>query len=160
VGDLWVLGVAVATANYFTTTFAIWFAHWFAHLKRSPLASFHVTGHHAFYPDSAHILSERFIYGRGRQSSIYSLLPWLVLQSLLQFLLLPRGAYLIALAGEILLVVLANQIHSAFHIRGSGLERFACFRRARRRHAIHHDRDVNYMVGDHFWDRVFGTFTE
>jgi sterol desaturase/sphingolipid hydroxylase (fatty acid hydroxylase superfamily) len=144
-------------ANYYITTFVIWFAHWFSHLGKSPLAPFHVLGHHLFYPDSKNILSAQFIYGRGKQSSIYSLLPWLVLQSLIQFLLLPSQYYLTCLAGEILIVVVTNQLHTEFHLIGSRLERSSWFLKARARHAIHHDRDVNYMVGDHFWDRVFGT---
>jgi len=150
-GAIWLL-------NYYVTTFAIWFGHWFAHLKRSPLAPFHILGHHAFYPNSQHLLSVKFIYGQKRQSSIYSLLPWLILQSVAQLAILSWRNYLAYLAGQIAIVIVINQIHTEFHLRDSCLNNFCWFQRARQRHARHHDDDINFMVGDHFWDRVLGTF--
>lgn len=153
-----VILIAVILMNYYVTTFTVWFGHWFSHLKKSPLAPFHVAGHHVFYPDSHHILSQKFIYGQGKKSSIYSLLPWLIVQSLGQFIWFSGTNYMVCLATEIALVVVFSQLHGEFHLRGSRLERFAWFRRARQHHALHHDRDVNYMVGDHFWDRLFGTY--
>ena len=150
--------IAVTLVNYYVTTFTIWFGHWFSHLKNNPLAPFHVAGHHIFYPDSRHILSQRFIYGRGKQSSIYSLLPWLIIQSLGQFLWFSWTNYIVCLTSEIALVIVFSQLHGEFHRRDSRLETFAWFCRARQRHALHHDRDINYMVGDHFWDRLFGTY--
>jgi|GEM_PF-2177289 len=151
---------AISLANYYATTLALWFGHWFAHLKRSPLAPFHVLGHHAFYPDSRHLMSARFIYGQRRQSSIYSLLPWLMVQSAIQLALLSWPSYFISLTGEIALVIVFNQIHTEFHLHDSRWNGFRWFQKARRRHALHHDDDVNYMVGDHFWDRLFGTFAD
>jgi sterol desaturase/sphingolipid hydroxylase (fatty acid hydroxylase superfamily) len=50
--------------------------------------------------------------------------------------------------------------HLQFHVSASPLKRFAWFCRARSIHAAHHDDDVNFMVADHFWDRVFGTYAK
>ena len=160
VGDRVITIVVVIAANYYITTFSIWFGHWFSHLKKSPLAPFHVSGHHVFYPSSQSMLSQQFIYGSGISSRIFALLPWLLLQTLVQFLLLPWWKHLSCLAEEILIVIVFNYLHTQFHLLNSRLEKFFWFRRARDRHALHHDWDVNYMVGDHLWDRVLGTYLE
>src|SRR5438046_2770422 len=64
----------------------------------------------------------------------------------------------ITLGEIVILVVLLNAVHTQFHLLAPWLEERRWFRTARRRHDFHHDADVNFMVGDHFWDRVFGTF--
>jgi len=153
-----ILASALSIANYYLTTLAIWVGHWYSHQNNSPLASFHILGHHAFYPDSKTLVSRTFIYGQGRRSSIYALLPWLLLQTVLQFTILSLRNYVICLGGEIAIVVLINYLHTEMHVRDSWLENFSWFIRARRVHAIHHDRDINYMVADHLWDRAFATY--
>ena len=142
-------------ANYYATTFSIWFGHWFSHRAGSPLRCFHVGGHHVFYPCSRRSLSERFIYGSGRQDSIYALIPWLILQQVIQFLLLPLWLFCVCFLGTVAVVVLMNHLHTHYHLRGSTLVRYRWFRRARAYHFAHHDADVNFAVVDPFWDRVF-----
>src|SRR5439155_20835022 len=66
----------------------------------------------------------------------------------------------VAISEIVVLVVLFNAVHTQFHLLAPGLERRGWFRTARRRHELHHDADENFMVGDHFWDRVFGTFRQ
>ena len=148
----------IFVGNYCATTLNLWFGHWFSHVKRSPLAGFHVSGHHAFYPDSGHMRSDAFIYGAGRSSSIFAFLPWLVLQAGIQLVVLPPRTFLLCFVETALIVAALNYLHTQFHLTRSRLEGFRWFRVARQRHEVHHDRDINYMVGDHFWDRRFGTY--
>jgi len=150
---------ALLVANYYWSTLSLWVGHWFSHLAKSPLAGFHVGGHHAIYPDSRHMRTEAFRYGRGRSSSLFSLLPGLVLQTLLQGLIFSPWAWLLCAVETALVAAALSRLHIEFHLIDSKLERFRWFRRARRRHETHHDRDLNYMVGDHFWDRRFRPFT-
>ena len=150
----------VLVATYYATTLALWFGHRFSHLPKSPLRTFHLSGHHTLYPHSRSIRSERFLYGSGRASSIPALLPWLVLQAGASWLLLPARLYAPALVETICLAALFNYVHTQLHLLASPLEPFGWFREARRRHALHHDLDVNFMVADHLWDRVFWTYRD
>lgn len=152
--------LVVAFANYYITTFSIWFGHWFSHLKRSPLASFHVSGHHVIYLNSDNLLSEVFRYGSGRQDSSFALIPPLMLQATLQYTFLPLWVFLICLVQMVSIASAIGYIHTQIHIRGSQIERFHWFLMARHIHAFHHDIDGNYMVADHFWDKVFGTYVQ
>jgi sterol desaturase/sphingolipid hydroxylase (fatty acid hydroxylase superfamily) len=93
---------------------------------------------------------------RGRRG--VPMLPWLASLGSVQWLLL---AWPWAACGtlEITLIVFAHgYLHAQFHVLRTPLEGLAWFRRARSIHSRHHDRDVNFMVVDHFWDRVCGTF--
>ena len=144
--------------SYYLTTLTLWFGHWFSHRASSPFRAYHVLGHHVLYPDSAHALSEAFRYASGRHDSLYALVPWLLLQQIGLFVLLPGGLFLISLLGAVTVLSMTTYCHLQFHVSKSPLERFGWFRRARRIHEAHHDNDVNFMVADHFWDRVFGTY--
>ncbi|PYN67366.1 MAG: hypothetical protein DMD93_15065 [Candidatus Rokuibacteriota bacterium] len=148
----------VLVATYYATTLALWAGHWFSHLPWSPFRTFHLRGHHTLYPDSRHTRSARFRYGSGRASSIPALLPWLVIEATLASVLVAGWRLPITLGEIVILVVLLNAVHTQFHLLAPWLEERRWFRTARRRHDFHHDADVNFMVGDHFWDRVFGTF--
>jgi sterol desaturase/sphingolipid hydroxylase (fatty acid hydroxylase superfamily) len=65
----------------------------------------------------------------------------------------------VAATAELVLVAVAHSyVHTHFHLTESWLARFAWFRHAQATHDLHHDRDINFMVFDYFWDRVFGTF--
>jgi sterol desaturase/sphingolipid hydroxylase (fatty acid hydroxylase superfamily) len=150
---------ALATvAVYYLATLMIWIGHYLPHLPGSRLRPFHMGGHHAHYPDSAHARSARFHYGRGRHDSLVPQLPWLFGLGFVLWLLLPAG-WGIAAAAEVALVAAAHSyVHMHFHLEHSWLARFDWFRRARATHDLHHDRDVNFMVADHFWDRLCGTY--
>src|SRR2546427_2778042 len=150
----------VFAATYYATTLALWAGHWFSHLPWSPLRTFHLAGHHTLYPDSRHTRSTQFHYGSGRASNIPALLPWLVIEATLTWVLVAGWRLAVAIGEIVVLVVLFNAVHTQFHLLAPGLERRRWFRTARRRRELHHDADVNFMVGDHFWDRVFGTFRE
>jgi len=144
--------------SYYLTTLTLWFGHWFSHRASSPLRGFHVLGHHVLYPDSAHVLSGAFRYASGRRDSLYALVPWLVLQQIGLFILLPNWLFLPSLLIAFAVLSMTTYCHLQFHVSESPLERFGWFCRARSIHAAHHDEDVNFMVADHFWDRVFGTY--
>ena len=146
--------------SYYLTTLSLWFGHWLSHRAASPLRGFHVLGHHALYPGSARVLSRTFLYASGKHDSLYALVPWLVLQQIGLFVLLPEWLFLASLLSAIAILSMTTYCHLQFHVSASALERFAWFRRARSIHAAHHDDDVNFMVADHFWDRVFGTYAE
>jgi sterol desaturase/sphingolipid hydroxylase (fatty acid hydroxylase superfamily) len=143
---------------YAATTLALWVSHWFSHQRKSPLRGFHINGHHRLYPTARRCLSERFLYGAGREDSIYTFLPWLGLELVLFWWLLPASQAAVCTATGALTTSVFSYIHTQFHLRDSGLARWAQFRRAREIHFVHHDLDANYAVLDHFWDRVFRTY--
>ena len=146
--------------TYYLTTLTLWFGHWFSHRASSPLRGFHVLGHHVLYPDSAHVQSSAFRYASGKHDSLYALVPWLVLQQIGLFVLLPESLFSVSLLSPIAVLSLTTYCHLQFHVSESPLQRFAWFRLARSIHAAHHDDNVNFMVADHFWDRVFGTYAK
>jgi hypothetical protein len=156
----WFLPVPLAIANYYVTTFSVWFGHWLAHGPSSPTRRFHIEGHHAIYPSSGHARDTPGAYhgGQGATNSAWALLPWLVVQAGVEALALPTWAFALCLAEMALLLVVINHVHEQFHVARSRLERFRWFLRARAVHDLHHDRPLNLMVADHFWDRVFRTF--
>ena len=148
----------VSLANYYLTTLTLWVGHWFSHLDGSPLRAFHLSGHHTFYPHSRAMRSRTFQYGSGATSSIHALLPWLALQLLIECAVLPLWLCVICLLETTSIVVALNYLHTQFHLLGPRLEQSRWFLEARARHEHHHDLDVNFMVGDHFWDRCFRTY--
>ena len=157
--DALVIALVVA-GSYYATTLALWAGHWFSHLPWSPLRGFHLSGHHTFYPTSRAMRSAAFRYGAGRSSSLHALLPWLLVETALAWALLPTGRLAVWIAVNVAVTAAMNYIHVEFHLLEPRLERFAWFATARRRHALHHDLDVNFMVADHLWDRVLGTYRD
>jgi len=152
------MGCAGLPLNYYLVTFALWFGHWFSHLSWSPLRDFHVLGHHFLYPNSRHALSARFHYSHGKHNSNFAFLPWLSLVAVTEFLLLPPWQFMACIFIAVLIVSAHSFIHLQFHIADSPLLRFRWFQYARDTHFIHHDKDKNFMVADHFWDRAFRTY--
>jgi sterol desaturase/sphingolipid hydroxylase (fatty acid hydroxylase superfamily) len=144
--------------NYYATTLMIWMGHYLPHRAHGRLREFHMGGHHALYPDSLHTRTASFQYGSGWNDSLVPMLPWLVALASTQWLMFPWPRASLGTL-EITLIAAAHSfLHAQFHVFQSPLEGLAWFRRARSIHSLHHDRDVNFMVGDHFWDRVCGTF--
>jgi hypothetical protein len=144
--------------NYFLTTLNVWFGHWSSHLRKSPTFEFHVGGHHALYPDSCQSLSHRFLYGSGRHDSLFALLPPLLVQAGAFFWLMQGWLRWTLLMEMAVIVAGISCLHAQFHIGNSRLKSFDWFQRARQVHFAHHDREVNFMVGDHFWDRIWHTY--
>jgi hypothetical protein len=150
--------IAILVANYYFTTLSIWFGHWSSHFRVSPTYEFHVGGHHALYPDSKASISRTFLYGTGRHDSLFALLPALIVQGVVLAVFTHswvRGGLLLEAA---LIATGVSWVHAQFHTGRTVLNRFQWFRGARKIHFAHHDRDVNFMVADHFWDHVFQTF--
>lgn len=152
--------IVAPVAVYYLTTLMIWLGHYLPHRPGNRFREFHMGGHHTLYPDSDHARSEQFIYGHGRHDSLVVQLPWLIALAAVFWRLLP-APFAVAAIGELLLVAVAHSyVHMHFHLTASWLDRYAWFRRAQAAHHLHHDRDINFMVFDYFWDRVFGTFEE
>jgi sterol desaturase/sphingolipid hydroxylase (fatty acid hydroxylase superfamily) len=153
---LWLTGALAGT--YALTTLSIWFAHWLWHLDLGPHRGLHARGHHRAYPSARFTRSATPIRTPLKYNGIYALVPCLVVQELLQFLVLPPALWTVCLVQALLIVAGVNYLHTQCHVLGSRLEQFGWFARIRRAHDAHHEGDVNYMVGDHFWDRVLGTY--
>lgn len=151
------LVAGLLTANYYATTFAIWLGHWSSHSRYSPLRDFHMGGHHALYPDSNTCLSRTFLYGTGRHDSLFALLPLLIAQVAALGLVTPAWLRGVLWLETVAVAAAVIWLHSQFHKDRATLDRFAWFNGARRVHFAHHDRDVNFMIGDPFWDRLLGT---
>jgi sterol desaturase/sphingolipid hydroxylase (fatty acid hydroxylase superfamily) len=77
---------------------------------------------------------------------------------LIEYAVLPLWLCVICLLETTSIVVALNYLHTQFHLLGPRLEQSRWFLEARARHEHHHDLDVNFMVGDHFWDRCFRTY--
>jgi sterol desaturase/sphingolipid hydroxylase (fatty acid hydroxylase superfamily) len=147
-----------AIAVYYLTTLMIWVGHYVPHRPNSRLREFHIGGHHTLYPDSQHARSPRFLYGWGRHESLVPQLPWLVVLAAVFWVVLPQGLALAATTELLVVASVHSYVHTQFHLTSSWMSRFAWFRHAQTTHDLHHDRDINFMVFDYFWDRVFGTF--
>jgi sterol desaturase/sphingolipid hydroxylase (fatty acid hydroxylase superfamily) len=146
--------------NYYAGTLCLWLGHWFSHQPWSPFRNHHLLSHHYVYPDSLHCRSRRFLMFAGKYDSNKALFPWFLLAALLECILLPGW---LAACGVLELVLVAAWfawVHLQFHLEQAPLDRWNWFQHARARHLIHHDCDKNFGVSDHFWDRLFGTFTE
>jgi hypothetical protein len=150
--------IAAGVAIYYLATLMIWIGHYLPHRADSRLRQFHMGGHHAHYPDSRHARSAQFRYGRGRHDSLVPQLPWLIGLGFVLWTVLPAGWGLAAVVEVVLVAAAHSYVHMHFHLEHGWLTHFAWFRRAQAAHDLHHDRDVNFMVADHFWDRLFGTY--
>lgn len=153
-------GLLMGVVVYYLATLMVWLGHYLPHRPHNPLREFHLGGHHRHYPDSQHTRSERFRYGQGRNDSLVPQLPWLFALAALLGFALPAGYAAAAVVEVFAVAALNSYVHSQFHVTRTWLARFDWFLRARLRHDIHHDRDVNFMVADHFWDRRFRVFEE
>lgn len=156
--DSFWIGLGVGAVNYYVTTLALWFGHWFSHRWWSPLRDFHVLGHHVLYPNSQSMQTPTFLYAHGRHDSNFALAPWLLLVAFAEFFLFPFWLFAMCLVNSVVTVSLTSYIHLQFHLFDTPLERFGWFRKARTAHTLHHDADRNFMIADHFWDHVFGTY--
>jgi len=152
--------IGALALGYFLTTLTLWIGHWFSHLPWSPLRGFHVLGHHVLYPIGRRSLRDRFLFASGWHDSVYAFVPWFALEGVVIWTILPWALALVVTAEAGVLVLLFSFVHAQFHVISSPLARSARFARARCRHFLHHDEDVNYAVFDHCWDRVFGTFAD
>lgn len=152
----WIL---LLVANYYLSTFALWLGHWASHLRHSPTHDFHVGGHHQIYPDAGKSVSARFLYGTGKNDSLVALLPALLLQAALITVVFSGALRWTLLTQAMAVDGACSWIHTQFHVGRTPLQHFRWFKDARREHWVHHDQDVNFMVGDLFWDRVFRTYS-
>jgi sterol desaturase/sphingolipid hydroxylase (fatty acid hydroxylase superfamily) len=153
-------GAAGVVIVYLGTTLAVWFGHYLPHHPNGRLREFHLSGHHKLYPDSGHTRSETFLYGSGKNDSLVPLLPWIIGFAALEIFVLPSPWRWLALMETVLLVAVESYVHIQFHIEVTWLGGFGWFIWARAAHDIHHDRNVNFMVADPFWDKMFGTFEQ
>lgn len=150
--------VGLVAGGYYLTTLALWAAHRLTHYPWNPLRGFHLFGHHALYPSSKESFSERFRFGVGANDSIYAFAPWLALEAALIWIMLPQWTAVMLTVEAALVVWLYSYFHEQFHLTKSRFRDSPLFERARGRHLLHHDRDVNFSVCDHFWDRIFSTY--
>jgi sterol desaturase/sphingolipid hydroxylase (fatty acid hydroxylase superfamily) len=150
--------ISLLVANYYASTLALWLGHWVSHQRHSPTHEFHVGGHHRLYPNAAASLSARFLYGTGKNDSLVALLPALLVQAVMIAIFFRGGLRWALLAEEVVVAGTCSWVHTQFHVGRSPLQSFPWFKKARREHWVHHDQDVNFMVADPFWDRVFSTY--
>lgn len=158
-GTVW-LGVLLVPVNYYVATFCLWLGHWFSHLPGSPLRKHHVLSHHRLYPDSSRCRTSAFRFASGAYDSNRALLPWLLPPAIVYLLALPTALGVVSCLELAVATGVVAWLHIQFHLTHSPVDRWRWFETARARHAVHHDRDVNFGVGDHFWDRLFGCFAE
>jgi sterol desaturase/sphingolipid hydroxylase (fatty acid hydroxylase superfamily) len=147
-----------AVGTYYLTTLSIWVAHWLWHLDLGPHRGLHARGHHRVYPSARSARSATPIRTPLKYNGVFALIPCLVLQELALYFILPPALWLVCLVQALAIVTAVNYVHNQYHRRTSPLERCGWFARTRHAHDIHHETDANYMVGDHFWDRLLRTY--
>lgn len=140
-----------------------WFIHWMMHQNWSGrLYKSHMTHHLNRYPPKD-LLSEEY-RDAGSDSGLFVFVPIITIGLapvgiLLYFLGVPWTSLLATGTCLSLVGVAHDVIHTAFHIRGSWLERFKWFRVLRARHFLHH-RNMRKNLGILFygWDHVLRTW--
>lgn len=154
------VAVFLLPVNYYVATFCLYVGHWFSHLPWSPLRNHHILSHHWLYPHSSDCQTTSFHMATGEHDSSKALLPWLVPPLVLYGLALPPILAVVSTVELALATAVISWIHVHFHLIDSPLACWGWFLTARDRHALHHDRDLNFAVADHTWDRVFRSFVE
>ncbi|HZT22088.1 MAG TPA: sterol desaturase family protein [Verrucomicrobiae bacterium] len=154
------ISLALLPVSYYATTLCLWFGHWFSHQPNSPLRDHHLQSHHRLYPNSRRCRAPKFRCAKGKFDSNKALFPWLLIPLCMEGVLLPSWLAVAGMFQVALMTAIVAWVHVQFHLEHSVLDGRVWFARARARHEIHHDQDKNFAVGDHFWDRLFGTFAD
>ena len=115
-----------------------------------------VEEHHVNYVKDRRT-SERYI-AEARNGTYMYLIPFsLVIAA--AYLVLPLDLFLVHGAALAISFYAIAYVHVQYHVTGSWLNRFGCFRRRRALHFVHHRHmGTNFAVVDYFWDRLLGTF--
>ena len=94
----------------------------------------------------------------GDYNTLFFLMP-VVLVVGLSYLFLRLDLLVVQLAVMSLSFCGHYYIDNQYHVAGSWLGRFSCFRRKQQLHFIHHRHgNCNFAVIDFFWDRLLGTY--
>jgi sterol desaturase/sphingolipid hydroxylase (fatty acid hydroxylase superfamily) len=88
----------------------------------------------------------------------YFLIPTILVAGAM-FLVLPLDLFLVVTAASAVSFCAHVYIDKQYHAEGSGLSRFAWFRRNQQLHFVHHlHANANFAVINFFWDRLLGTY--
>jgi hypothetical protein len=147
----------VFTSMYVCEVLAL-ITHWLGH-RRSAFAPLrwwyeaHTVGHHLQdYPPSKFLTKG---YEAAKQDNSFGYVGALFVTP---FLVAPWRvpSLLVSWSVAYLMLIVADIVHMALHVRGHSWERFAWFRHLRSLHYWHHSGDMkrNYAIGDFFLDFV------
>jgi sterol desaturase/sphingolipid hydroxylase (fatty acid hydroxylase superfamily) len=131
--------------------------YWLGHSRfGGPLYRNHINFHHSHYA-RGHLTSSVPAKDDGNNTPFF-LVP-VILAALLIFFVLPFDLFVavaLTAGGSFYAHVYFDK---AYHFEGSGLERFAWYRRKQQLHFVHHlHANSNFAVIDFFWDRLFRTY--
>jgi sterol desaturase/sphingolipid hydroxylase (fatty acid hydroxylase superfamily) len=158
--------IAIIFSFFFTTLFGH-ISHWSFHQPWSgSVHKSHMTHHLKLYPPSDY-LSDKY-RDAGKDSTpkffIIAAIPVILTPILLWHFGIITGAVAITiLTTQIIVGLMHNYLHDAFHIRGHWLYRVygvrSLFAHWTAIHYLHHvDMKKNYGIFTFFWDRIFGTY--
>lgn len=160
------LFVLVLIASIVFASFAGHWIHWVLHQPwAGPAHVGHLQHHLTHYPPGK-LTSDTYFSAKWYHSGPFLFTPPLV------FLLAVLGGmlWLLHAPAWILLVfgislvgfgLVNDYAHDAFHVRRHWLMRFKWYKKARKRHFVHHNNmRVNLGILSYAWDRVFGTMSD
>jgi sterol desaturase/sphingolipid hydroxylase (fatty acid hydroxylase superfamily) len=116
----------------------------------------HIRFHHTHYA-KGHLVSPIYLGDEGNNTP-YFLIPTILVAGGM-FLVLPFDLFLVVIAASAASFYAHVYLDKEYHVEGSNLTRFACFRRKQQLHFVHHlHANANFAVIDFFWDRLLGTY--
>jgi sterol desaturase/sphingolipid hydroxylase (fatty acid hydroxylase superfamily) len=116
----------------------------------------HIRFHHTHYA-KGHLVSSTYRGNEGNNTP-YFLIPTILVAGGM-FLILPFDLFLVVIAASAASFYAHVYLDKEYHVEGSSLTRFACFRHKQQLHFVHHlHANANFAVIDFFWDRLLGTY--
>ena len=116
----------------------------------------HIRFHHRYY-SKGHLVSSAYRGDEGNNTP-YFLIPTILVAGGM-FLVLPLDLFLVVTTASAASFYAHVFLDKEYHVEGSGLARFAWFRRKQQLHFVHHlHANSNFAVIDFFWDRMLGTY--
>lgn len=116
----------------------------------------HIQFHHVHYAGS-HVVSTHYL-DNGENNTLFFMMPVAMVFGL-SYLFLRLDLFVVQFAAMSLSFGAHYYLDNQYHVAGSWLGRFPCFRRKQQLHFIHHRHgNCNFAVIDFFWDRLLGTY--
>ena len=152
------LYVVTAVVTHLVVSFGQMLMHYkFAHHAiGGKLFRNHINFHHTHYSND-HLVSRRYLGDQGNITPFF-FIPVLLLAAFSYFVL-PIGLFVVEICAGAASFYVHVFFDKQYHVEGSGLQRFAWFRRKQELHFVHHRHaNSNFAVIHFFWDKLFRTY--
>jgi sterol desaturase/sphingolipid hydroxylase (fatty acid hydroxylase superfamily) len=116
----------------------------------------HINFHHTYYSKD-HLVSRTYRGDEGNNTPFFFIPVFLV--GACTYLILPIDLFVVQVVACAASFYAHVFFDKEYHVEGSGLRRFAWFRRKQELHFVHHRHaNCNFAVIHFFWDRILGTY--